>query len=404
MSNITHYAYYGEYTIKSWIEFILNSEIKLPDYQRKFVWNVKQAGNLIDSILNGSFISPLTIVSTRQKIGEMEPGHYLLDGQQRISSILLFTLGKWINKGYQKENSDDGDDRPEFVEWTFNNLQVKYKDCNGIEELKGKIKDGYCEFSDIKTDRYITKKDIDEVKNIYNKLKENKEEFFAKKLGYAFIKSIGGEEVERKLYAKLFREINSSGVKLSPSESRTAMYYIVPQLKNLFEPEFLKNYKIAREGSIDLTRYLTYAYRWYELNVNEDYNIDKIARGYSGKLEEYVLEYVSEVTENYAKNNSIYDKQIEQVKQFEEIFKGLFSPSEISVWEISDVEWNLFGLIYWTIFHNRKIDMSKKSELLEILKKSKPETGEKRVGAIRDRLRISVDKYKEFIQEEKNNG
>ena len=35
-------VYYGEYSLKHWIDLILSKNLVLPDYQRYFVWNEKK--------------------------------------------------------------------------------------------------------------------------------------------------------------------------------------------------------------------------------------------------------------------------------------------------------------------------------------------------------------------------
>ena len=40
-------VYYGEYSLKHWIDLILKENIVLPWYQRSFVWDKGQIENLI---------------------------------------------------------------------------------------------------------------------------------------------------------------------------------------------------------------------------------------------------------------------------------------------------------------------------------------------------------------------
>lgn len=35
-------VYYGEYTLKHWIELLLKNNLELPPYQRNFVWKKEQ--------------------------------------------------------------------------------------------------------------------------------------------------------------------------------------------------------------------------------------------------------------------------------------------------------------------------------------------------------------------------
>jgi hypothetical protein len=80
---------------------IKRGQIKIPQFQRKFVWKEEQAFKLLDSIKNNYPIGSLLIWRTPTKLaaernignfqlpktGEMMPTDYVLDGQQRITVI-----------------------------------------------------------------------------------------------------------------------------------------------------------------------------------------------------------------------------------------------------------------------------------------------------------------------------
>ena len=74
-------VYYGEYTLKHWIELMLKKNIILPKYQRSFVWEENDVQRLIQSLENGQFVQPITIAYANE-------GNIILDGQQRLTSIL----------------------------------------------------------------------------------------------------------------------------------------------------------------------------------------------------------------------------------------------------------------------------------------------------------------------------
>ena len=42
-------VYYGEYSLKHWINLMLKRNIILPEYQRSFVWDEKDVKRLIKS-------------------------------------------------------------------------------------------------------------------------------------------------------------------------------------------------------------------------------------------------------------------------------------------------------------------------------------------------------------------
>ena len=54
-------VYYGEYTLKHWVELMLTKNITLPEYQRHFVWEESDVRRLMDSLKSGQFIMPVTI-------------------------------------------------------------------------------------------------------------------------------------------------------------------------------------------------------------------------------------------------------------------------------------------------------------------------------------------------------
>jgi len=87
--------------IKELIGDIQKGEIKIPQFQRKFVWKETQALNLLDSIVNNYPVGSILLWRTNTKlavernIGDFKlpetddhsPTDYVLDGQQRITVI-----------------------------------------------------------------------------------------------------------------------------------------------------------------------------------------------------------------------------------------------------------------------------------------------------------------------------
>jgi hypothetical protein len=94
-------VYYGEYSLEYWIELIMKGNIVLPEYQRSFAWSDDKRKALIETIKNNEFIPPIIIGSF--KIDEIRQ-NILIDGQQRLTSILLSYLGYFPDKEkYKKE-------------------------------------------------------------------------------------------------------------------------------------------------------------------------------------------------------------------------------------------------------------------------------------------------------------
>src|ERR1700738_1081995 len=87
-------------------------QIKLPMFQREFVWDKEQSAKLIDSILKGFPIGTFIFWKTREelrsykevgnhKLPETPKGdyvQYILDGQQRITSLYAIRKGIRLTK------------------------------------------------------------------------------------------------------------------------------------------------------------------------------------------------------------------------------------------------------------------------------------------------------------------
>lgn len=89
------------YRIEELARKVKEGDIKLPKFQRPFVWNEDNIIELLDSIYNGYPIGSVLLWLTKQRLAserrigdlpvderpEEYPTNYLLDGQQRISTI-----------------------------------------------------------------------------------------------------------------------------------------------------------------------------------------------------------------------------------------------------------------------------------------------------------------------------
>uniref|UniRef100_Q31IU1 DUF262 domain-containing protein n=1 Tax=Hydrogenovibrio crunogenus (strain DSM 25203 / XCL-2) TaxID=317025 RepID=Q31IU1_HYDCU len=94
--------------------------IKIPKFQRNFVWTIDKTAKLLDSILKGYPIGTFILWQTDERIndiknvGNLDIPHtpegvkvqYVLDGQQRITSLFAAYLGAHIQKVGEKKTVD----------------------------------------------------------------------------------------------------------------------------------------------------------------------------------------------------------------------------------------------------------------------------------------------------------
>lgn len=203
-------VYYGEYSLRHWIDLVLKRNIILPDYQRLFVWDERKVKTLIDTFNKKQFVPPVTIGAFNEN-GTNK--NLILDGQQRITSIILSYLGifpdKKIFKNKIKNFSNENDDSFEelgfdnILRWNINKLVKKGNNKNKI----------------------LSKLEKNNYKNINFEIDDD---FLNTNfLGFAYLvpQSTNHNE-QQKYYSSVFRNINIQGEALLAQESRASLYYL----------------------------------------------------------------------------------------------------------------------------------------------------------------------------------
>lgn len=365
-------VYYGEYSLDYWIELILSKNIILPDYQRNFSWDETKREKLIASLKNKEFVPPV-IIGSFTKNGLKE--NLLIDGQQRLTSILLSVLGFFPDRETYKKHSkdkfrkyiDENDDfagetdsSTDVINWTFNDLLIENNLT--ISKIKSTLeKNEY--FKALNNDNEI---DNSFLKNTF--------------LGFSYLVPSNSQRGDQqRYYSSVFRNINRQGMSLTGQESREALYYLDESKTSFFKPKFIN--LIEGELSIDFIRYLSILSQY-----KKEGSVQNLCSGFGGrkeKLEEYYENYI---------NFIIGDKNIKYYISYEELFdtnerllsceqphsgrynkmSNFISDSPLSKKtfdSIIDCDLYYFGLIYLILFENKNIDLEKWPAITKKLEK-----------------------------------
>ncbi|EIJ1668976.1 DUF262 domain-containing protein, partial [Escherichia coli] len=207
----------GNQRLASLLDDVTRGNIKIPAFQRDFVWTDEQILGLIDSIYSGYPVGSLLLWSTKtplkfeRNVGgfhlpdvkEDYPVNYVLDGQQRLT-----TLFGVFNAHRKTENSD--------LASRFNIHYIPATDsfCNVVDIPKGKNSVALSSILDtsklLPELRRFPADEQDRIANLVDKFKD-----------YEFpivtIKERSNQEV-----CRIFQRINSSGTSLSTIELLTA--------------------------------------------------------------------------------------------------------------------------------------------------------------------------------------
>lgn len=392
-------TFYGEYTLLHWIELILTKNIVLPKYQRCFVWKKEQVENFLRKLKEGIFVPPVII-------GALDYGatsqNIILDGQQRLTSILLGYLGIYPKDNAFKRSdellytsdSNDGDDNDDdeiMIEWTFTLLT---NDCRNKSkaDILGNINNTKYELLDNSArlgDDFIN-------------------EFY---LGFSYIvPQAVSEQVQQKFYSTVFHDINQQGVALRGQESRRSLYYLNAELVKFFEPDQIINIlKLNQGGRVfryDYVRALSFLTQFYN-----DGNEDSIAKNCKSqeRFELYFEQYINTVVTDA--DSSIFGKFSTMIGVDNIISRTTKLKDSIETMGfnntfangIIEADTKLFGLIYQIVFNDKSIDATRigelKNELEALFIEFKSDNNHRSSGLtyIRKRIRKSIDIYAKYV-------
>lgn len=410
-------TYYGEYSLERWLELVIKRNIVLPEYQRHFVWDQKDLKRLIKSLHDGQFVQPVTIGLYNKANGENV--NLLLDGQQRISSILLAFLGYFPKKEeFETPEQDfaieddsafaieDDNQNTEIksIKWTIRELCDKRE---SLEELRTKLS------SDPRYEQLDLGLDLEE-------------DFWKKTfIGFSFIvPDIAEESDVQKFYTHLFRNMNYYGRKLSASESRKSLYYQDSGLTNYFEGkteqghDVLCGLKVTQEfkpRQIDFIRYLsilsqkkierTVMVGYSAYNSRENYYADYVAYLLGLEQEEREDKFNGFSFSTVFPENAVNDRYIKLKKRIEQIKECISLDQRGAFKSWIDADLWLFGLIYYIVFEGKELSLNENQnkELGREIKEeieSKDEAYQKRsnaLGHLRERIDKSIEIYRKYV-------
>lgn len=411
---MTNHIYYGEYSLKHWIRLLLSKNIELPEYQRNFVWEASDIKRLLRSLKEKQFIQPVTIALYKSNNGESR--NLLIDGQQRLTSILLAGIGYLPNKEkFEKPEAfasdDDSDEETinvsEPIKWTYRELLSDIVSENSLKSIKNRLKND---------ERYIEY--IDE---------ELDESFFEDTfLGFSYIVPDSNDEREiQHSFTKLFRNINYFGMRLSPQESRQSLYYMNEDIKQFFEGRLengesvlgdIKIMENMKTVNIDFVRYLSILSQYI---INNDSS--KVLLGYSAykSRESYYADYVSYLLNieqesredkfNGFNFNEVFpnqDRKQRLINLYNTLnsIKDHFDLNERHAFKSwIDADYWLFGLIYHVLFKNNKLNYDSLlfTTILDTIEERKRDSAYKRtpngLSNIRQRLAESINLYSKYV-------
>lgn len=189
----------NDFNIRTIYDFIESGTVKVPGFQRNYVWDLKRASKLIESIIIGIPIPQIFLYERARN------EFLVIDGQQRLMSIYYFIKQRFPRK-------------------------EKRTELRKIYDKEGSIPDVY-----LYNDSYFTKFDLrlpeqvpDKVNKLnrlnYSTLGELKVSFELRTIRNIIIKQNRPEGDHSSIY-EIFNRLNTGGQNLKAQEIRSSLYH-----------------------------------------------------------------------------------------------------------------------------------------------------------------------------------
>lgn len=417
-------VYYGEYTLRHWLNLMLTRNIDLPEYQRSFVWEEEDVKRMVESLKSGQFILPVTIAHYQDGDNMM---NLILDGQQRLTSLLLAYVGYMPIKEMFNESEGylaHGDDSREEestrspIEWTYKQLLGEKSQENTLDKIKERLR----------VDNRYSKLNVtfeDEIDDFYDNTF----------LGFSFvIPNCTDPKETQRYFSTLFRNMNYFGKKLSPMESRRSLYFMNEDYKDYFDgklengEDVLCNLKIIENmipKKIDLLRYLAVLSQY---TIVKGHEMWRVMVGYSAfsSRENYYADYVSYIMKLEQENRKDkfdgfdieatfprqeWKERFVEIRSFLERNRkslGLDEKNNNAFTSWIDADYWLYGLFYYVLFKGKHI--VREYELIEKVKSeirakrrvrdvpTEYQRNPNRIGNLRDRISRSLKLYESYAE------
>lgn len=295
-------TYPSDFTISTIFEKLNSGTIVIPPFQRNYVWDVKQASKLIESLIIGLPVPQMFFF-------EEEDKSLIIDGQQRLLSIFYFMNGRIpkANKraSLRKKIIEMGSINNELLDSNefFSDFKLKIK---GNEELDGLTYEG---------------------------LEKYQEKFKSRPVRIMHIKQIAPNEQDKESSMfEIFDRLNTGGANLSDQEIRMNIHYSA-FYKMIDEMNINTEWrKVLGKDELDL-RFKDFEILLRCLALADDFESYKsvmktFLNDYSKKAKQFTKDKIEKLKEsfevflhNYDKNdNDLFTKSSFQIGTLEAVF------------------------------------------------------------------------------------
>jgi hypothetical protein len=190
----------NDFNVRTIVDFIDAGPVKIPAFQRNYVWDIKRASKLIESILIGLPIPQIFLYE------EGRNSFLVIDGQQRLMSIYYFFKGR-----FPRRNQRGG----------IRRIMAE----RGTLPLEVLSNDTYFEKFNLALPGQAANQQSRFHRMNYDTLGEDQTTFNLRTIRNVIIKQNAPEEEGDTSVFEIFNRLNTGGVNLRPQEIRSSLYH-----------------------------------------------------------------------------------------------------------------------------------------------------------------------------------
>lgn len=189
----------NDFNVMTLNSFVESGAVRIPGFQRNFVWDIGRSSKLIESLLLGLPVPQLFLY-------EQGRNRFLvIDGQQRLMSIYYFIKKKFPKKEKRSE------------------LRMIFDEHGGIPD-EVLHDDAYFQTFNLKLPGQLPNHKNNFKGLNYSTLGEYKTQFDLRPIRNIVVKQNSPSDDDSSMY-EVFNRLNTGGVNLRPQEIRTSMYH-----------------------------------------------------------------------------------------------------------------------------------------------------------------------------------
>lgn len=190
----------NDFNIKTLFDFIGSGVVKIPGFQRNYVWDIKRASKLIESILIGIPIPQIFLYE------EAKNRFTVIDGQQRYMTIYYFMKKRFPRKEKRQE------------------LRVVFDQNKGIPDEVLNNNDFFIDFNLSLPTSQPNQKNRFNGLNYFTLDEDNRTSLELRTIRNIIIKQNSPDD-DHSVVFEVFNRLNSGGVNLRPQEIRTSLFH-----------------------------------------------------------------------------------------------------------------------------------------------------------------------------------